>query len=100
MIATVRWVAIVFALGQVLLYEPPVEGLALTAADVRPWAFGLVGALLGVALFVEVALRLIPDVRALRALGTGVLVADIAIVAGFVYLYSFDQFSAPWTIMV
>ena len=100
MIATVRWVAIVFALAQVMLYQPPVEGLALTAAEVRPWAFALVGALLGVALFVEVSLRIILEVRALRALGTGVLVADIAIVAGFVYLYSFDQFSAPWTIMV
>lgn len=100
MIATVRWVAIVFALAQVALYTPPDASIAATAAALRPWAFGMVGLLVGVAVFVELALRTVHDVRRLRAIGTGVLVADIAVTVGFVYLFSFDQLSAPWTMMV
>jgi K+-sensing histidine kinase KdpD len=100
MIATVRWVAIVFALGQVTLYEPPATRMLETAAAIRPWAFAVVGALLGVALFVEFALRIVHDVRALQALGAGVLAADLVISVAFIYLYSFDQLSAPWTLLV
>lgn len=100
MIATVRWVAIVFALAQVALYEPPVERMAQTAAELRPWAFGMVAALLAVAVFVEFSLRTVHDIRRLQVLGAGVLVADVLVTAGFVYLFSFDQMSAPWTMMV
>ena len=100
MIATVRWVAIVFALAQVALYEPPAGVLDSTAATLRPWGFALVAMLLTVAVVVEVALRSVHDVGRLQLLGTGVLVADVAVTVGFVYLFSFDQFSAPWTMMV
>ena len=100
MIATVRWVAIVFALAQVALYEPPAGVSAATAATLRPWGFALAAVLLTVAILVEVALRNVHDVRRLQVLGTAVLVADITVTVGFVYLFSFDQFSAPWTMMV
>jgi K+-sensing histidine kinase KdpD len=100
MIATVRWVAVVFALLQVILYSPPTVHSSEVAADTRPWALALVGLLLAVALFVEFALRLVHDTRALRALGWGVLVMDILIAVGFVYLYSFDQVSGAWTLLV
>ena len=100
MIATVRWVAILFALAQVALYRPPLESMAATTAAMRPYAYALAAALLVVALFVEFALRTIHDVRRLQMLGMGVLVADVVVTTGFVYLFSFDQFSAPWTTMV
>ena len=100
MIATVRWVAIVFALAQVALYEAPAPRMADTAAALQPWAFGLVTALLAIAVFVEFSLRTVHDVHRLQILGLGVLVADVLVTAGFVYLFSFDQLSAPWTMMV
>ena len=100
MIATVRWVAVVFALAQVALYQPPSESLAATAASLRPLAYGLVVVLAALAVFVEVALRTIHDTRPLQRLGIGVLVADVLITVGFIYLFSFDQVSAPWTMMV
>ena len=100
MIATVRWVAVVFALVQVVLYSPPTVQTSVTAANTRPWALALVGLLLAVVFFVEFALRLVHDTRALIALGRGVLVADILIAVGFVYLYSFDQVSGAWTLLV
>ncbi len=100
MIATVRWVAIVFAMAQVSLYRPPVASMAASAAAVRPYAYGLAATLLVVALFVEFALRTVHDVRRLQVVGAGVLVADVVLTVGFVYLFSFDQMSAPWTMMV
>ena len=100
MIATVRWVAVIFALVQVVLYSPPMVQSSVKAANTRPWALALVGLLLAVVLFVEFALRLLHDTRSLQALGRGVLVADILIAVGFVYLYSFDQVSGAWTLLV
>ncbi len=100
MIATVRWVAIVFALAQVTLYQPPAPGLAGTAAALQPAAFGIVAALIAVAVAVEVGLRRAQNVHALHTLGAAVLLADVVITAGFVYLFSFDQLSAVWTILV
>ena len=100
MIATVRWVAIVFALAQVALYEPPAGVLASTAGTLRPWGFALVAVLLTVAVVVEVVLRSVHDVNRLQLLGTGALIADVVVTVEFVYLFSFDQFSAPWTMMV
>lgn len=99
-IATVRWVAVVFALVQVALYRAPAVSMAPTAAETRPWAYALVLSLLALALAVEFALRSLHDVRRLQVLGTGVLVADVLIAVGFVYLFSFDQISAPWAILV
>ena len=100
MIATVRWVAIVFALAQVVLYQPPAGVTVPATASFRPMAYVLVAALLAVALFVEISLRTLRDVRALQALGVGVLIADVLVTVGFIYVFSFDQMSAPWTMMV
>lgn len=99
-IATVRWVAVGFALLQVTLYQPPVERMTETTASARPWAYVMVGVLVALALAVEVALRAFHDVRRLWLLGTAVLVADVVITVAFVYLFSFDQISAPWVILV
>ena len=99
-IATVRWVAIVFALAQVTLYSAPAPQLASPGAAAKPWAYAMVAALVVVAIGVEVGLRTLLDVRSLEWLGTAVLVADVAITLGFVYVFSFDPLSAPWTILV
>ena len=100
MIATVRWVAVLFALIQVTLYSAPAGPIAQEAAVVKPWAYVAVAALLTVALFVEFALRLLGDARALHALGAGVLLADVLVAIAFVYLYSFDPFSGSWALLV
>lgn len=100
MIAIVRWVAIVFALAQVAVYQPPAPELAAVADRARLYGFALVAVLAGVALLVEVVLRTVHDVARLRAAGTLVLVADVAVTVAFVYLYSFDQVSAQWTMLV
>ena len=100
MIATVRWVAVIFAIAQVTLYDPPREGMAEIAAQLRPTAFALVVALAAIGIFVEFALRAVHDMERLQRIGVGVLVADVAVTCGFVYLFSFDQFSAPWTMLL
>ncbi len=100
MIATVRWVAILFALLQVRLYEAPIPAVVDSAARVRPYGYALVGLLLAIAVAVEVVLRTVVDVRRLRIIGTGVLIADVAAAVGFVYLYTFDQVSSQWALLV
>ncbi|MDP9405164.1 MAG: HAMP domain-containing histidine kinase [Actinomycetota bacterium] len=100
MIATVRWVAIVFALAQVRLYEAPTPAVVDSAARVRPYGYALVGLLVAIAVAVEVVVRTVVDARRLRIIGTGVLVADVAAAVGFVYLYTFGAVSSQWALLV
>jgi signal transduction histidine kinase len=98
-IAIVRWVAAAFAALQVTLYEPPLRSLADDALAARPAAYALVGVLVLVGVAVEVLLRTARRPGLLARVGLAVLVADLAVVLGFVFLYAFDPFSAQWTLL-
>ena len=100
MIAIVRWVAIVFALSQIWLYQAPPGVATAFASRTRPYALVLALALALVAVGVEVALRTIRSAERLATIGAAVLIADVAITVGFVYLYAFDPVSSQWTALV
>jgi signal transduction histidine kinase len=98
-IALVRWVATVFALGQVAFYDPLVPTLAAAAARTRPFAAALVGLLALVGVAAEAAVRLVRDADRLRQLGLVFLVADVAIAVAFVLSYRFDPVSSLWAVL-
>lgn len=99
MIAVVRWVAVVFACLQLLLYQPPTDDLAAEAAAAQAFGFVVAGLLAGASIGAELALQVLRTQRALRILGAVLLAVDCAGALGFVYLYAFDPVSAQWTIL-
>lgn len=85
-LVTVRWFAVPFAVLQVLVYEnmPYPDG-------VQEAGFALAGVLALLNLAVVVALRRVSSDRGVLALSAATLVADTAVVMGFVWLYTFDN---------
>lgn len=98
-IAVVRWVAVIFAVTQAAFYEPSDPSLAEAAATARSFAFMLAGALAGVGIAVEVALRVLRTTGALSRAGLTFLVLDVVITVGFLYAFAFDPASAHWAML-
>lgn len=92
----VRWVAAVWALVQIQLYEalpyPP---------GVRTAAYGLVGLLVAGNLGLWLAARRVgaSDVRAGRRLAAAGLCFEVAVASAFVWLWAFDSASALWVVL-
>lgn len=93
----VRWAGAAFATLQFLLYQPE-ETLEVPFSQLR---MGLLTAGLVVAVnVVSLWARRIDDPHVLAWIGVGQLVADTAIVAGVVWLFSFDPQSSLWALFV
>jgi K+-sensing histidine kinase KdpD len=99
LIATVRWLTLLFALLHVALYTAPVPGLEPAAAVARPKGLALLLGLGGVSVAAEAALRTVRTSGALRRVGAVLLVADIAVALGFVAVYGFDRAAGTWAVL-
>lgn len=93
----VRWFAVAFVLVQFVLYEPP-PGLVVPFPRL---AMGLIIAALLVSInLVSVAARRIDDARRLSRIGSCLLAADALLALGIVWLFSFDNLSALWALLI
>jgi signal transduction histidine kinase len=89
-----RWLAIPWTLFQVLSYsDKPYP------AGFKSIGLGLVGLLVAGNLVVMVIHRIARSHRAIITLALGSLAFDVAAVAGFVWLYAFDQAAALWAVI-
>jgi signal transduction histidine kinase len=98
-IAAVRWLALLFALAHVVLYEPPIAGLEASAVAARPRGFVLAGSLALIGVAAEAAIRLVRTPGALRRVGAAMLAADVVVGLAFVSVYAFDQAAAAWAML-
>ncbi len=98
-IATVRWVAVAFALVQLTAYQAPSAELVDAAATARGRALALVAVLAAVGLGVEVAVRFAGDTRTLSRVGVAALVADVGVCVGLVAAFAFDPVSSQWALL-
>ncbi|HVE92950.1 MAG TPA: EAL domain-containing protein [Actinomycetota bacterium] len=93
----VRWVGIAFAAVQFLLYRPP-PGIAVPFSRL-PAAAAVISALLAI----QVASLWAPRARNIKSLENLVIaefLGDTVVVLAVIWLFSFDQVSALWALLV
>lgn len=90
----VRWIAAVWALAQVQLYDAMPY-----PAGVRQAAYVLVGVLVVGNLGLWLATRIVTERRATRTLAVAGCAFEVAVASAFVWLYAFDHTSALWVVL-
>lgn len=93
-VSLVRWVAVAFALGQVLTYDN-----LPYPAGVKEAALALTGVLAAANAGIWLVHRRTRTYAQARNLAVASLSLDVLVASGFVWLYAFDQGSALWAIL-